>query len=620
MSPNARFPDPAVGSISDIKNGPGAPFCSSGIPLLVTTALEETWGSSEPIVFLGEWCRLYDRKDQWEKRPHRVVRNHWDDRNKLKTDHDYLKALHDSLLGALAEAMNSHHRIERPLRYWQMILDPWLFTYVAVIWDRWECLRVAFEENADLETTELAALPAAIRFFDYSDFIQTILGDPWNYRVFLEIIESEYGGRCKIRKSPDRAVERGGADDSSTRTQPSRSFKQKATRLVDGFLGKCFPENRAVIFDSFFPLSKLVRLCLNLKQVPRLFMDAFEWPIALERSAEVDDRDLLAKKVASGTIAKTPFEAFLLRRIVNDIPSVYLEGYSALQAKAAEIAMKPRAIFTTNAHWGNELFKLWSAEQVVRGAKFVTMEHGGSIPPAFCSMSFEEDIADARTTWAIPYHKKHVRLPANKLAAVNIQSSRQYLAVLDYDTPRYCFRAEATPKAGQALVHHEMVCQLYASLDKKVQTDFSVRPYPRCSWGWSMRKRLVDKLGEDRVSSEPDYNKFLAQAKVIVCTYPQTTFSDAMASGLPSILCYPAHLWETIPELDSLLDVLKAAKILFTDAKSAANHINSVWNDPTRWWNGPAAVEARNMFHAQALMLNGDWMSDWTAFIRKMSM
>ena len=31
---------------------------------LVTTADENTWPENEKILFLGEWCRLYARKDK----------------------------------------------------------------------------------------------------------------------------------------------------------------------------------------------------------------------------------------------------------------------------------------------------------------------------------------------------------------------------------------------------------------------------------------------------------------------------------------------------------------------------------------------------------------------------
>jgi hypothetical protein len=35
--------------------------------LLVTTALEETWGRDVPVIFLGEWYRQFSRKHIWAK-------------------------------------------------------------------------------------------------------------------------------------------------------------------------------------------------------------------------------------------------------------------------------------------------------------------------------------------------------------------------------------------------------------------------------------------------------------------------------------------------------------------------------------------------------------------------
>ncbi len=587
--------------------------------LLVTTALEETWGTEDDLLFLGEWCRVYDRRDLWSKRRHQVVGNHWDDRKKLKTDHDYLVELHGRILETLSSELNCYHETAHPQRYWQTILDPWLLTYVAVIWDRWECLRIAFAGHQNLQTVELEPLRSSPGFFDYSDFIQKILGDFWNYGLFLAIIESEYGDRCSKRKAPDGDIDRAGYWQPYARMPHPGSFKHRAVGFLDGFWGKCFPQNRAVIYDAYFSVGNLVKLCLGLGQMPRLFINEFAWPGSIDQPPGFSNRQLLGDKLASVTTATTPFERFLLKRIVNDIPWVYLEGRPALQSRVAKILMKPRAIFTANAHWGNELFKLWCAEQVLRGAKLVTMEHGGSIPPAFSSMSFEESIADKRTTWAIPYHEKHVRLPPNKLPAVDIESTRKHLAVVDYDMPRYNFRAEASPKAGQALAQHEMVCALYASLDQNIRKNLRVRPYPRIPWGWNIRQRLTDRFGPDKVSTGQSYSQFLSQARVIVCTYPQTTFSEAMASGIPTILVYPSHLWETIPEMDSLLVTLRAAKIVLHDPVVAAAHINSIWGSAEGWWNAPETLDARSEFNRLASSSNGDWLKCWTGFIRKMS-
>ena len=65
---------------------------------LITTALEVTWVEDQPILFLGEWCRLYSRKQRWSKMNALVQAYHWDDREKLFSDYIYLNSLYERLL------------------------------------------------------------------------------------------------------------------------------------------------------------------------------------------------------------------------------------------------------------------------------------------------------------------------------------------------------------------------------------------------------------------------------------------------------------------------------------------------------------------------------------------
>ena len=48
--------------------------------VLVTTAVESSWLYEEPVLFLGEWCRRFSRRDHWSNLDHEVLAYHWDDR------------------------------------------------------------------------------------------------------------------------------------------------------------------------------------------------------------------------------------------------------------------------------------------------------------------------------------------------------------------------------------------------------------------------------------------------------------------------------------------------------------------------------------------------------------
>jgi putative transferase (TIGR04331 family) len=584
-------------------------------PLLVTTALEETWGSDDHIVFLGEWCRLYDRRHVWSARQHEVVSNHWDDRQKLKRDQDNLSELHDALLDELTVILNRYHRLERSRRYWQMLLDPWLLTYVAVMFDRWERLRTAFDRHASLETIALPHARDDTPPLDYDHFVQTAArSHVWNHALFVRIVEAAYSTRCVVRgseastESPHSTADSGVAYVLRTANAPSLAFK--AAVAVDALLGKLIRANKITLYQSYFPFKALVSINRALRQIPRLYLDDFRARASVPTES---DRDLSALALASK--GRTDFEKFLFHRLPRDLPIACVEALSGLLERARRIRISTRAIGSANAHWGNELFKVWSAEQMSRGVKIVAMDHGGGIPPLFDTMSFEEKISDVRTVWTIPYGPNHVRLPPNKLVTRKFDSTKEYCSVIGNEMPLYPYRATAAPIAEQSLVGFHQVCDLYAAVDDTVQRAFRVKPYP--DLGWNTRQRFRDSLGADRVYDETNYYRVLGQSRVVVCTYPNTTFSEAIATGLPTILLYPAHLWETIPEMDPLLEILRNARIVFHEPGPAAERLNEIWRDPVAAWAEPKTARARTSVLEYCLDLNEDWLTKWVAFLKR---
>ena len=104
---------------------------------LVTTSLEDTWPENDQsVLFLGEWCRLYARKDRWVNMDAEVLPYHWDDRNKLYKDYQYLLELFERVLKELTIELNNIHNVSYSLRYWRIIIGPWLMSFLTVIFDR----------------------------------------------------------------------------------------------------------------------------------------------------------------------------------------------------------------------------------------------------------------------------------------------------------------------------------------------------------------------------------------------------------------------------------------------------------------------------------------------------
>jgi putative transferase (TIGR04331 family) len=593
--------------------------------LLVTTALEETWGEDEPIVFLGEWCKRYERRAVWSERHHETVPFHWDDRDKLRRDYAYLQSLHAALIRSLASSLNELHQVDQSTRYWQLLVDPWLMSFIAVVYDRWECLRVAFDQHGELATVVAADGVNPPPPFSSSEYLtHAPYGDEWNHALYRRIIDREHADRCVVRRREGL----GGLavpPAPSPGSVPARWTRRMAIQ-ADRLIAACGFRGDVAFVDSYFSVPALVRLNLALGQMPRLFLREFGDGEASVRLPPAAPGVSLRARWRLRFAAASTFEAFLAAAITDYAPTAVVESYAGLRAWARRVAVRTRTIVTANAHWSHAHVKAWIAERVDAGATLVILEHGGSLPAYRELFDSEEAMADVKATWFLPYHVKHVQLPPSKLVPAFGRRRRRrrragqaapYCVVIANENPRWVLRAQFYPMAGQCLATFEFALRFHAALAEPIQRAFRVKP--QINFGWNTRQRYVDVLGAEHVLPPMRITRAFSLSRLIVCTYPETTFSEAMASGVPTILMYPEALYERHPVTDALLRILQAARIVFHDASAAAAHINANWDDLGRWWDSDTVRTAREEYHRQALRIDVDWPRQWTAFLRGVS-
>ena len=151
-------------------------------------------------------------------------------------------------------------------------------------------------------------------------------------------------------------------------------------------------------------------------------------------------------------------------------------------------------------------------------------------------------------------------------------------------------------------------------LNEKVLTNFKIRAYQKAIW--NTRLMYSDKYGEDTIAITKTLHQDYSQSKLIICSYPQTTFSEAMYSGAPTILLYIEQYWETSPDFDSLILELKKAGIIYSDPGEAATHVNNICNNPMEWWNKKETIRARNMFFDMCVKVSSDPVVEWSNFFK----
>ena len=583
--------------------------------LLVTTCLDATWKESDQkeIMFLGDWCLSKWNKESLDGLSYKIVPHHWHDRQKLEKDERYLKQVHEDMIKKLTLSLNEVHHLDYPESYWRHLLDPWLVSYVAVIWDRFECIN-GLRFQTSMITHEIINKSSIEPPNTYEDHIDLILSDMWNHLIFLDLIKLKKQS-ISIIKIPNQSNTK---KKLQFHTRPFSSIKWRVFRLFDHFLDLLARNNEYIIAGSYFtPLSHF-RLQLKLKQVPCLHLRNFDITKYRFDSSEYHLREEFEKIFSTSSSSNDDFLSFLAFRIVKDMPKYLLENYKNYKLCLREIKYKPKVIVTSGYIWGNELFKIWSAEKVMNGSKLILAQHGGSFPPKFSEMDFLETVGHDYITWGKPYKKNQTRLPSNKLSGVPIIGDLgRYCSLIGYENPRYVYRASAMPITSQSFRHFEMVCDLHSLIDGDLKANFKIKPFPNV--GWNFSKLFKDRLGNDIVLTEPNIWEVFKKSKVIICTYPSTTFSESIVSGRPTLLYYPDDLWETVSGYDdsykNILSTLSNAKILHNNPQDLATQLHSIWTDPESWWSSPEIEDVKQEFFEVVLLLDKDWCNIWAKYL-----
>lgn len=539
-----------------------------------------------------------------------IVEYHWDDRAKFAMDYEYLEQLHGRLLGALSTALNELHGVKHSMRYWRILLDPWLAVHVGVQFDRWEQLRKAL---ADGEAFAAMDAPLISAPFSYSQYLEWTMSDDWNAALMARMLRFQFAGQVAMRTAPNLL--------SAERTKPRAATPgliQRGLSFLDRCLEPLSRRNPVALIDTYFGLPALVRLSLKLRCVPRLYRREFA-DVKIDVNVPAIDRSCWRIPFE----AASSFERYLAASLSGDVPAAAVEHYASLVKGARALRFQPDVIVTAGAHWTNIAAKVWMAECVAKGSCLLIHNHGGSLPAKREFFGFEDAIADRRGTWFRAHHAKHVQLPPSKLVSLRhrgcmpLDDSARLCLVVGNEYPRWTIRAHFAPMAHQCLRSYKQVLQLAQLLRGEVRASLRIRPAP--DLGWGLRDCFRRHLGEESIMVGGALLDAFSQARLIICTYPETTFCEAIATGRPTILLYTEEVFERHPVAANLLAQLRAARMVFVDHESAAAHVSRVWENPRLWWESAATVAARSAFIGAAMTINGDWIVSWVREIQRLS-
>lgn len=553
---------------------------------LVSSSLEATWPNNERIIFLGEWCLRYSRRDIWSGLDYAVAPYHWDDRAQIPKDLEYISDVYEMLLPKLAQVLNGAHGVDYSLRYWRVVVGWWLFYFAQIFFDRWQVIQAAdraYSNSRMLRIPPFHAIPASN---DMSEFLEAMALQSWNERLSADIAERWTGIQVDLVPEPLIRMEYDMVSVPLSRLETTVHGRIRASvkKLLHWFgLRQPFSGCGISLHSDYLrPLAKL-RLCLMLRQFfsvnlsvqPPRFFPSFE---RREWKLPTSECDMFTRALAE-------FVPLYL-------PACYLEGYADISkiAESSGSSHAPRAIMTANAFSSDDHWKLWAALHVEEGSKLVIAQHGGHYGVGAWSATQQHEIAISDRYlswgWANERQPKVNPAPATKLIGVKRKRPRNngYCLQVTSSFPPQSHWLYSAPIGPQVASYLNDQLIFASSLSTEVRSSLIVRTYPQ-DYGWDITERWRDS--DPSVQIDPGHisiKSLLDNTKLYVATYNATTFLESFTQGIPTVMFWNPKFWELSEDAMPFFEELRLASVLFDDPISCARHVNNIWGDVPGWW------------------------------------
>ena len=573
---------------------------------LITTANELTWKFDRPVIFLGEWCRRYDRKHTWQDMDAIVGAPYGLGQAQKDADYAEARRLEAKIFPILCGALNQHHGTQFGARFWRIVLGHWLRRYVLVILNRVRTLELCLQAHQLSGTTALSCDLYSLVPMDSNAAVWTFNNDRWNNALYVRILNLLGAINCPVEVIADgepkcfRSLAT--AREGRLERQIVRWGYHQAKRLAT-FLAR---DSDAFLINSYLPRKEDIKLQLALGQMPQLWTSP---ELSITRGPERALRQSLSDQITERT--NDALFGIMRAMVFELLPVCYLEGFSELTQTVRQLPWPktPKLIFTSNSFDSDEVFKLWAATKVESGSKYIVGQHGNNYGAyRYMCPSIEEATADKFLTWGwtdgLPQHTPaFVLKTAGRKADAYHPNGGLLLIELISD-----FR-DTTWDGTWDFANYFSEQQIFIEkLRNPIRRHLTIRlhgPYALLSWGEEDRWRDFDAtIKLDKGSSS--IRKLIAKSRLIIFSFDSTGILETLSQNIPTLAFWQNNLDHLRDTATPYYELLVDAGIVHLTPASVAAKVNEVWDDVEGWWNQAAVQAARIAFCSRYARVSND--------------
>ncbi len=547
-------------------------------------------------IYLGDWAIKDSEILDYKKK--KVLGFIWKKKSLFIKDSIVIRKIIIQLYQKLSLSLNKTHNINYSKKFWKLLIYPWIYNYISALYFRWQCINKIKKKN------NLFIFIKNLKFArnNSTNNLNLLANDNWNQKIFQEIVL--FQNKNYIYQGTAKKI----------------NIKKKKNFLI--FIFSLIPNFVIIQINYFISLLKIKEIFfLNTCYFFKISIFSFLRKYSFDYFYKIFLRRINVLLIQSGDQKielmqrfifffkkfyrpKTKFEKFLIKKIIEDIPTSLVEDFNNYLNRCIKLR-DSKIILTSYSLSEMTSDKFYIAEQVNKGSTIYLIEHGGSLATKQEHLNLETTVVDKKITWFKPLIKKHFQLPTHPYHYLNlrkkdINKKNKNIIVIGPGDYKHVHNCTFRLKSSRLLGVMDDINKFYNFLNINIKKEVFIKPHPNKNETFNFMK-FYDKIFNKNIVKETSLINTLKKARIIVCTYAETTFALSMYISIPTILVYNKNDYIFHNKTISLIKDLEKNKIIFHNPVKAAKHINEIYEHPEAWYNSAEVKKVRNKFLKIAL-------------------
>jgi putative transferase (TIGR04331 family) len=178
--------------------------------------------------------------------------------------------------------------------------------------------------------------------------------------------------------------------------------------------------------------------------------------------------------------------------------------------------------------------------------------------------------------------------------ALNLAGHRRYsakkqtIALLMIDvSPQQSYHLLSNRVASQWLDYFNDQCNFVSHLNQSVTQALIVRLYPS-DHGWDQAPRWRDRFPTIQLDDgRSQFATLIRKSRLLLGTMNGTTYLESIIINKPTVIFWNPQHSELRASAVPYFEDLKRVGIFHESPESAAQHVNTVWDNVNAWWETP---------------------------------